>query len=119
MPGALDSGLSSEVQSARYLIVICSRAAKENSKYLDDELKYFLEGSGDISRVIPFIVDKSDHPVEECFPNYLAELCKTQNIVGVSIYDDGKRSALLRIIAAMLGIKREELESDDLRRRRR
>ena len=119
MPGALDSGLSSEVQSARYLIVICSRAAKENSKYLDDELKYFLEGSGDISRVIPFIVDKSDHPVEECFPNYLAELCKTQNIVGVSIYDDGKRSALLRIIAAMLGIKREELESDDLRRRKR
>ena len=52
--------------------------------------------------MIPFIVDESDHPVEECFPNYLAELCKEKNIVGVSIYDDGKRSALLRIIAAML-----------------
>ena len=119
MPGELDSGLSSEVQSAKYLIVICSRAAKANSKYLDAELKYFLEGDGDINRVIPFIVDKSDHPVEECFPDYLAKLCEEKNIVGVSIYDDSKRSALLRIVAAMLGIKREELESDDMRRRRK
>ena len=118
-PGPLDSGLSDEVQSAKYLIVICSREAAENSRYLDDELKYFLEGSGDISRVIPFIVDKSNNPVEECFPRYLAELCKEQDIAGVSIHDDGARSALLRIIAAMLGIKREELESDDLRRRRK
>ena len=118
-PGLLESGLTEEVQSSRYLIVICSRKAAESSKYLDDELRYFLEGSGDLSRVIPFIVDKSDHPVEECFPKYLAELCKERDIAGVSIYDDGKRSALLRIVAAMLGIKREELESDDRRRRRR
>ena len=118
-PGLLDSGLTEEVQSSRYLIVICSRKAAESSKYLDDELRYFLEGSGDLSRVIPFIVDKSDHPVEECFPAYLAQLCKERDIAGVSIYDDGPRSALLRLIAAMLGIKREELESDDLRRRKR
>ena len=118
-PGLLDSGLSSEVQSARYLIVICSRKAAENSRYLDDELRYFLEGSGDLGRVIPFIVDKSDHPVEECFPAYLAQLSREKDIAGVSIYDDGPRTALLRLIAAMLGIRREELESDDLRRRRK
>ena len=119
VPGELDSGLSNEVQSSKYLIVICSRAAKANSRYLDAELKYFLEGGGSISRVIPLIVEKSSHPVEECFPEYLADLCSEKNIVGVSIYDDGKRTALLRIISAMLGIKREELESDDSRRRKR
>ena len=118
-PGLLDSGLAEEVQAARYLIVICSRKAAENSRYLDDELRYFLEGSGDLSRVIPFIVDESRNPAEECFPAYLAELSRKKNIAGVSIYDDGPRSALLRVIAAMLGIKREELESDDRRRRRR
>lgn len=118
-PGLLDSGLADEVQSARFLIVICSRAARENSRYLDDELRYFLEGSGDLSRVIPFIVDESRNPVEECFPAYLAQLCRERDIAGVSVHDDGRRSALLRLIAAMLGIKREELESDDLRRRRR
>ena len=64
-------------------------------------------------------MDRSDRPVEECFPAYLAQLCREKDIAGVSIYDDGPRSALLRMIAAMLGIKREELESDDLRRRRR
>ncbi len=118
-PGLLDSGLLDEVQSARFLIVICSRAAQENSRYLDAELRYFLEGSGDLSRVIPFIVDESRNPVEECFPAYLAQLCRERDIAGVSVHDDGRRSALLRLIAAMLGIKREELESDDLRRRRR
>ena len=118
-PGLLDSGLAEEVQAARYLIVICSRKAAENSRYLDDELRYFLEGSGDLSRVIPFIVDESRNPAEECFPAYLAELSRKKNIAGVSIYDDGPRSALLRVISAMLGIKREELESDDRRRRRR
>ena len=118
-PGLLESGLTEEVQSARYLIVICSRKAAESSKYLDDELRYFLEGSGDLSRVIPFIVDRSDRPVEECFPAYLAQLCREKDIAGVSIYDGGRRNALLRLIAGKLGIKREELESDDQRRRRR
>ena len=119
MPGELDASLSHEVQSAKYLIVVCSRAARKNSRYLDDELKYFLEGGGTLSRVIPFIVDESRNPVAECFPAYLSELCEKKNLVGVSIYDDGERSALLRIIAAMLGIRREELESDDLRRRKK
>ena len=119
MPGELDSSLSSEVQSAKFLIVICSRAARKNSRYLDDELKYFLEGGGTLNRVIPFIVDESRNPVEECFPVHLAELCRKKNLVGVSIHDDGARNALLRIIAAMHGIRREELESDDLRRRKK
>ena len=118
-PGLLEAGLRSEVQCSRYLIVICSRHARANSRFLDEELSYFLGGGGDLSCVIPVIVDESKHPVEECFPARLAELCREREIVGVNIHDDGKRIALLKIIAAMLGLRREELESDDLRRRRK
>ena len=67
-PGFLDRGLCSEVQSSKYIIVICSHSAHNNSKYLDDELQYFLDGGGDAGHVIPFIFDDSKNVVEECFP---------------------------------------------------
>lgn len=117
-PGLLDEGLRKEVQSSKYIIVICSRTAHDESRYLDDELRYFLE-SGDRSRVIPFIVDESDDPVAECFPAALAELCAERNIVGVSVHDDGKRLAMLKVVATMHGLKLEELESEDMRRRKK
>lgn len=117
-PGVLEEGLKSEVQASKYLIVICSRHAHDKSFYLDNELRYFLE-KGDFSRVIPFIVDESRDPVAECFPKGLAELCREKEIVGVSVHDGGRRTALLKVIAAMHGLKLEELESEDLRRRKR
>ena len=118
-PGLLDEGLRAEVQAAKYLIVVCSRHAKANSKYLDAELQYFLEGGGDASRVIPFIVDDCERPELNCFPDGLQALCAERTIVGVSVHDMGRRLALLKVVAAMLGIKREELESQDLQRRKR
>lgn len=119
-PGILDKGLRQEVQDSRFLIVICSRAARAESKYLDAELQFFLDSGGDLSRVIPFVVDQSDNVVEECFPRLLREICQTrENIVGANVHDDGKRMAVIKTVAAMLGLKREELESDDLRRRTR
>lgn len=117
-PGPLDEGLRSEVQDSKYLIVICSRNAKAHSAHLDDELRFFLEGGGDRSRIIPFIIDKSDYTVEECFPKGLADLCKEEDIVGANIHDAGWRTALLKVIASLLDIKRVELEADDYRRRR-
>ena len=118
-PGLLDEGLRSEVQSAKFIILICSRHAHDNSTYLDHELQFFLDGGGDATRVIPFIVDPSSDVVNECFPKRLAELCREKNIVGANIHDDGWRTAVIKVIAAMLGIRREELESADATRRRR
>ncbi|MBQ4257728.1 MAG: toll/interleukin-1 receptor domain-containing protein, partial [Clostridia bacterium] len=118
-PGLLDEGLRAEVQASKYLIVICSRAAREKSQYLDDEIQYFLDGGGDPSRISPFIVDPSPRPEEECFPLRLRELCKKQTILGANIYDSGKRSAFLKVIARMHGLRLEEIESDDTRRRRK
>lgn len=50
-PGYLDEGLRSEVQSAKHLIVICSRSAQAKSKYLDNEIQYFLDGGGTPDRI--------------------------------------------------------------------
>ena len=115
-PGLLDEGLRREVQESRFLIVICSRHAHDRSRHLDDELKFFLEGGGDRSHILPFIVDESDNAVEECFPKALQELCRTQDIVGANIHDDGWRTAVIKLIASMLGIKRVELEAEDRKR---
>ncbi len=118
-PGLLDEGLREEVQASKYLIVICSRSAREKPEYLDAEIQYFLDGGGDASRIIPFIVDDAPRPEIECFPPRLQALCSEQTILGANIHDSGRRSAFLKVIAYMHGLKLEEIESDDLRRRRR
>ena len=118
-PGLLNEGLRAEVQASKYLIVICSRSAREKPEYLDAEIQYFLDGGGDASRIIPFIVDDAPRPEVECFPPRLQALCEEQTILGANIYDSGKRSAFLKVIAYMHGLKLEEIESDDQRRRRR
>lgn len=116
-PGFLDKGLREEVSSSKFLIIICSAHAHAESRYLDDELRYFLESGGTPDRVIPFIVDKCDAPEKECFPQGLIDLCEDQTIVGPNIFDDGWHSAVLKVVARMHGIKRVELENDDRRRR--
>ena len=120
-PGHLANQEKSEVQSAKYIIVICSKCARRDSKNLDDEIRFFIEGGADPNRIIPFIVDESDDPVENCFPLYLQELCKepSTNIIGANIFDSGKRNAFLKVVAYMLGIKLVELESEENRRRKK
>lgn len=118
-PGILDERLRSEVQASKFLIVICSRSAKEKPEYLDQEIRFFLDGGGSPSRIIPFIVDDAPRPETECFPPMLQELCRQQTILGANVHDSGRRDAFLKVIAYMHGLRLEEIENDDHRRRRR
>lgn len=118
-PGYLDDGLRSEVQDSKFLIVICSHYARKQSTYLDMEIRDFLEGGGDPSRIIPFIVEASGKPEEECFPEALRVLNDERAILGANIYDSGRHTAFLKTVAYMQGLKLEELESEDTRQRRR
>ena len=118
-PGQLKNRERDEVQSAKFLIVICSQNACRASNNIDDEIQFFLDGGGDASRIIPFIVDDSDHPEMECFPLKLQELCSEgDNIIGANIRDSGKNNAVLKVVAYMHGIKLEELESEEKRRKK-
>lgn len=116
-PGPLDDGLKEEVQSAKYLIVICSRQAHDRSVNLDKEISFFLEGGGTPERVIPFIVDDSRQPEKDCFPSALQALCEEKTIVGANIFDAGRRRAFLKVVASMHGLSLTEMVSDDVRRR--
>ena len=118
-PGILKESLRSEVQDSKYLIIICSKKAHQNSTYIDMETQQFIEGCGDPTRIIPVIVDDSNTPEKDCFPPYLQKICEESNLVGVNVHEYGKHKALLKIIAYMHGLKVEEIESvDDLRRKR-
>ena len=118
-PGELSNQEREEVQASKFLIVICSKKACRKSKNIDDEIQFFLDGGGDPTRIIPFIVDDAPHPEQECFPLRLQELCKETNIIGTNVNDSDKDNAVLKVIAYMHGIKLEELESEEKRRKKR
>lgn len=118
-PGRSGGFSPEDVRSSRFFIMICSRAACEQSGTMEEELRCFLDGGGDASAVIPFIVDDSKTPELDCFPPALRELCRARALLGANIYDSGRRSAFLKVLAYMHGLKLEEIEGDDDRRRRR
>ena len=118
-PGLLDERLRAEAQASKFLIVICSRSARQKPEYLDQEIQFFLEGGGSPSRIIPFIVDDAPRPEAECFPPQLQALCQRQTILGANVNDSGRRDAFLKVVAYMHGLRLEEIENDDHRRRRK
>ena len=118
-PGMLEEGLKTEVQSSKYLIVICSRAARNDSKYLDEEIQFFIEGGGDLSRIIPFMIEESDDPVHETFPLRLREEWEKspEGAFSVNAETLGRRNAFLEVVSYMHGISSTEIIRDDKKRR--
>ncbi|MBR5407666.1 MAG: toll/interleukin-1 receptor domain-containing protein [Lachnospiraceae bacterium] len=117
-PGMLEEGLRSEVQSSKYLIVICSHAAREDSKYLDEEIQFFLDGGGDISRIIPFIVDEYNDPVNDTFPLRLQKACEesSEEVFCIDAVSLGRKNAFMELVAYMHGLTSAEIKRDDLKR---
>jgi len=93
-PGHLAENLKKEIQESKYFISICSKHCKEDPYYIDQELSFFLE-THDSSMVIPFIIDDSDAPEEDCFSPQMSQFCMQNDIVGVNIHEAGKKVALI------------------------
>jgi len=107
----LKEALSKELESSKYLIVVCSPESAK-SVWVNDEVLSFLEqGKGD--RIIPFIVGGTPHaqnPNEECFPPALLTLKREEEIRGIDVRrKEGKQHALVDVIATMFGIRFDEL----------
>lgn len=120
--GELEECLKKELEVSKYLIVICSRKALEKPYYLNKEISLFLETGHSPEQIIPFIVDDAPHPETECFPPELQTICQNASLLGVNIFDAGERSAFLKVVAYMHGLRLTELESAEdrrLKRRRR
>ena len=110
----LHMAIQQELESSKYLIVICSPNAAK-SKYVNDEVETFIR-LGRSEYIIPFIVDgevNSPDPSRECFPLALLELLrsgdKKNELRGANILTNGKTQALVDVVATMLGVRRDVL----------
>ena len=112
----LHTAIQQELEASKYLIVICSPNAA-NSKYVNGEVETFIR-MGRSENIIPFIVDgevNSSDSGRECFPPALLKLNMSQSggnnneLRGINVMTNGKRQALVDIVATMLGVRRDAL----------
>ena len=106
--GSLRDSLQKELEDARFLIVICSpKAAK--SHYVNYEIEHFIN-IGREQNIIPFVVSgtpNSKNDDNECFPSILKTL--NNEPLGISITEIGKEQAFIKVIAALLNLKFDQL----------
>jgi WD40 repeat protein len=127
----LPERIQEALRESRYLIVICSPNAAR-SRWVNEEIKAF-KALGHESRVLALIVDgepnASDDPISgfpECFPEGLryrsgpaGQLTseRTEPLAAdARAGKDGKRNALLKLIAGILGVRFDELRRRDQQR---
>ncbi|MFC7536329.1 TIR domain-containing protein [Sphingomonas sp. GCM10030256] len=131
--------LSDEIEEAiagsRFLLVLCSPAAAQ-SRWVNEEIACFkkLQSEERVLAAIvagePFASDLPGRQAEECFPPALRThfnhrglpTSRRAELVAADIRDtgDGRRAALLKIVAGMLGVGLDELvQREEVRRHRR
>lgn len=120
----LTARIKQELAASETLIVICSPAAAA-SRWVDEEIGYFQAlGRGD--RILALIVagdPESRDPAQHCFPQALrfTQDGSPGNPLAADVrrYADGRRLALLKLVAGMLGIRLDELRRRDAQARLR
>ena len=107
----LEQGLSDNLDSSRFLIVICSKRSAE-SPYVDAEVRHFVE-TGRGENIVPFFIEEQPsgrgffHP-----PSLQAE------IKGVAA-GEGDEEAFIHLLSRLLRVDREPLFQAHLRASRR
>lgn len=117
--GPLEDALQQELAQSKYLVVICSPNSAA-SIWVDREVQSFIR-MGREERIIPFIVSGQPYGANgqpECFPPALRESVQKE-LLGISVAEYGKLGAFLRVAAAMLDVRYDELYKRHMRRRRR
>lgn len=123
----LSAVIEAALRESHYLIVICSpRSAK--SRWVDAEIRRF-KSLGRENRVLALIVDGepgASEAEQNCFPTALLEVVDDQGqSTGASLepvaadarpFADHKRGALLKLIAALLGVGYDELRQRERER---
>jgi len=118
----LTQSVRSELERSECLVVICSPRAAV-SRWVNEEIRFFRKlGRGD--RIYCLIVDGdplADNPRENCFPRALLDGSDEQEPLAADAraYADGKRLAMLKLVAGILGIRLDQLRQRDMQRRRR
>lgn len=110
----LHKAIKQELEASKYLIVICSPNSAK-SIYVNREVQTFIE-QGRAEYIIPFIVSGEVNVKNvnyECFSPSLLELLnskdKNNEIRGINVSTNGKRQALVDVVATMLNVRRDVL----------
>ena len=109
----LHKEIEKELNASKYLIVICSPESAK-SIYVNREIEYFIK-QGRQEYIIPFIIGgdvNSQEPSNECFPPALLKLVNSggeNEIRGINISTNGKKQALVDVVATMLGVRKDIL----------
>lgn len=120
----LSESICSALDRSRALIIICSPEAAR-SKWVNEEVRYF-QSIGRSDRIFCLLVSGSperNHP--DCsFPRALLETDDGQPLpdplaADVNQQADGKRDAMLKIAAGLLGVGIDDLKQRDAQRRLR
>lgn len=122
LPSAAELGavIQAALRESEALIVICSpRAAR--SRWVNEEVRTF-KAQGRAQKVFALIVDGQPHAVdaaEECFPAAITQAFDTEgHLIPLRVEPiaadarasgDGRRKALLKIIAGLLGVGFDDL----------
>lgn len=126
---AADADLAGRVQGAleqsAYLIVVCSPDAAA-SRWVDEEIRRFQAVHGE-GRILAVIVAGSPGGAhEDCFPpalRYRDEAGERMHVEPIAADlragGDGRRMALLKLVAGMLGVGLDDLVRRDAQRRTR
>ena len=116
--GGLVDSLKGYLSESNYLILICSPASAQ-SKYVNQEVNYFINELKKADHIIPLIVDgkpNSGDASTECFPPAIRELPYELEPLGIDMNVHKERGAFLRVAATLLKlnidyfISREEEE---------
>ncbi len=117
----LSTQIKGELDRSESLVVICSPAAAA-SNWVAEEIRYF-RSRGRSDRILALVVDgdpQAANPAENCFPKAMlesADSSRTEPLAAdVRKYADGKKLALLKIVAGILGIRLDELRRRDAQR---
>lgn len=100
--GELSTIIRNAIEASRFLIVICSKNTP-HSKYVNDEVSYFLE-LNDASFVIPFIIDGTPNSInsdDECFPDALLRI--GIDILAANVNEYSKDYAAVKVVSRLLG----------------
>lgn len=127
----LDAKIQEALRQSQTLLVVCSPNAV-HSYGVNQEIELFRQMRGD-EHIFYIIKDGEPHaearnldPALECFPKALLEhSMETSTAYGVPLAadarakGDGKRMALLKVVAGILGVNLDTLIRRDLQRRQR
>lgn len=119
--GILSDELRINLESSKFLIVICSPESAA-STWVSDEVSTFINTER-LEYIIPFIVDGTPNSGDatECFPISLCEYTRKHPdkvLLGIDIREDSREKAFIRLVSRMLGLTFDELWKRHERQRR-